>query len=198
MGGEERREYIYNGLVAGALRDGNSHDEAIAYANENIDDYAPVPWCGYVDWDDIMFKKGNHQTYEASISGGTDKFKYYSSISYLKQEGIAINSGLERISGRLNVDYQATDKLKLGANMLFATVNQDVYGEGTSYTSPFYSSRNAVVPSDTPYNEDGAGTAILSATVIVIHYYLQLTTINVNMLIVLSTLFMANMNLLKT
>lgn len=82
--------------------------------------------------------------------------------------------------------------------MLFATVNQDVYGEGTSYTSPFYSSRNAVVPSDTPYNEDGAGTAILSATVIVIHYYLQLTTINVNMLIVLSTLFMANMNLLKT
>ncbi len=43
-----------------------------------------------------------------------------------------------------------------------------------------------------------AGTAILSATVIVIHYYLQLTTINVNMLIVLSTLFMANMNLLKT
>ena len=156
MGGEERREYIYNGLVAGALRDGNSHDEAIAYANENIDDYAPVPWCGYVDWDDIMFKKGNHQTYEASISGGTDKFKYYSSISYLKQEGIAINSGLERISGRLNVDYQATDKLKLGANMLFATVNQDVYGEGTSYTSPFYSSRNAVVPSDTPYNEDGS------------------------------------------
>ena len=40
--------------------------------------------------------------------------------------------------------------------MLFATVNQDVYGEGTSYTSPFYSSRNAVVPSDTPYNEDGS------------------------------------------
>jgi hypothetical protein len=28
--------------------------------------------------------------------------------------------------------------------MLFATVNQDVYGEGTSYTSPFSSSRNAV------------------------------------------------------
>lgn len=156
MGGAERREYIYNGLVAGALRDGDSQEEAIAYADKNIDDYAPVPWCGYVDWDDIMFKKGSHQTYEASITGGSDRFKYYSSISYLKQDGIAINSGLERISGRVNVDYQATDKLKLGANMLFATVNQDVYGEGTSYTSPFYSSRNAVVPSDPAYNEDGS------------------------------------------
>lgn len=156
MNGEQRREYIYNGLKAGALRDGDTEEEAIAYADKEIDDYAPIPWCGYVDWDDVMFKKGSHQTYEASISGGTDKFKYYSSLSYLKQEGIAINSGLERISGRLNVDYQATDRLKLGANILFATVNQDVYGEGTSYTSPFYSSRNAVVPSDPVYNEDGS------------------------------------------
>jgi len=156
MNGEQRREYIYNGLKAGALRDGDTEEEAIAYADKEIDDYAPIPWCGYVDWDDVMFKKGSHQTYEASISGGTDKFKYYSSLSYLKQEGIAINSGLERISGRLNTDYQATDRLKLGANILFATVNQDVYGEGTSYTSPFYSSRNAVVPSDPVYNEDGS------------------------------------------
>ena len=156
MNGEQRREYIYNGLKVGALRDGDTEEEAIAYADKEIDDYAPIPWCGYVDWDDVMFKKGSHQTYEASISGGTDKFKYYSSLSYLKQEGIAINSGLERISGRLNVDYQATDRLKLGANILFATVNQDVYGEGTSYTSPFYSSRNAVVPSDAVYNEDGS------------------------------------------
>lgn len=156
MSGEERREYIYNGLKAAALRNGESEADAIAYADEEIDAYAPVPWCGYVNWDDILFKKGNHQTYEASIAGGTDKFKYYSSLSYLKQEGIAVNSGLERISGRANVDYQATDKLKLGANMMFATVNQDVHAEGTTYTSPFYSSRNCVVPSDAVYYEDGS------------------------------------------
>ena len=156
MSGAERREYIYNGLQESYLRKGKSAEEARAYADGLIDDYAPVPWCGYVNWDDILFKKGNHQTYEAAVTGGSDRFKYYSSIAYLKQEGIAINSGLERISGRLNVDYQATDRLKLGANILYATVNQDVYGEGTSYTSPFYSSRNAVVPSDAVFNEDGS------------------------------------------
>ena len=42
----------------------------------------------------IMFQKGHHSTYEASISGGTDKFKYYSSLSYLKQNGIVSTSGL--------------------------------------------------------------------------------------------------------
>ena len=126
MGGEERRQYIYDGLVAGQIKKGKSEADAMAYADKEIDDYAPVPWCGYTDWDDVLFKKGNHQSYEASLSGGTDRFKYYSSLSYLKQDGIAINSGLERISGRLNVDFQATSKLKLGANVLFATVNQDV------------------------------------------------------------------------
>ena len=156
MGGEERRQYIYDGLVAGQIKKGKSEADAMAYADKEIDDYAPVPWCGYTDWDDVLFKKGNHQSYEASLSGGTDRFKYYSSLSYLKQDGIAINSGLERISGRLNVDFQATSKLKLGANVLFATVNQDVYSEGTSYSSPFYTSRNAVVPSDPIYNEDGS------------------------------------------
>lgn len=156
MGGEERRQYIYDGLVAGQIKKGKSEADAMAYADGEIDDYAPVPWCGYTDWDDVLFKKGNHQSYEASLSGGTDRFKYYSSLSYLKQDGIAINLGLERISGRLNVDFQATSKLKLGANVLFATVNQDVYSEGTSYSSPFYTSRNAVVPSDPIYNEDGS------------------------------------------
>lgn len=156
MGGEERRQYIYDGLVAGQIKKGKSEADAMAYADGEIDDYAPVPWCGYTDWNDVLFKKGNHQSYEASLSGGTDRFKYYSSLSYLKQDGIAINSGLERISGRLNVDFQATSKLKLGANVLFAAVNQDVYSEGTSYSSPFYTSRNAVVPSDPIYNEDGS------------------------------------------
>ena len=156
MSGEQRREYIYNALKNGQLRDGESEADAIAYADEEIENYAPIPWCGYIDWDDILFKKGSHQNYEASISGGTDKFNYYSSIAYLRQDGIAINSGLDRISGRLNVDYQATKRFRLGANMLFAVVNQDVYSEGTSYTAPFYASRNCVVPSDAVYNEDGS------------------------------------------
>ncbi len=157
MGGEERRNLIYDGLVAdGMVHQGMTEAEARAYADGEIDDYAPVPWCGFVNWDDALFQKGSHQTYEASITGGTDKFKYYSSLGYLKQEGVALNSGLERITGRVNVDYQATKRFSLGVKSLFANVNQDVNQEGTSYTSPFYTSKSAVTPSDPVYNEDGS------------------------------------------
>lgn len=156
MGGQQRRDYIYEGLKNGQLIEGKSEEEAKAYADEEIDNYAPVPWCGFVNWDDILFNTGKHQTYEASVAGGTDQLSYYTSLSYLKQDGVTPTSGLERVSGRVNVDYQATKRLKLGAKMLFTNLNQDVYGEGTSYTSPFYSSRSAVTPSDPPYNEDGS------------------------------------------
>ncbi|MEG2790963.1 MAG: TonB-dependent receptor [Odoribacter sp.] len=156
IGGEERRQMIYDALRDGDMIYGEeTKEDAIKYADEEIDKYARVPWCGYQDWKDIMFKKGHQNSYEFSVSGGTDKMKYYSSLAYMKLDGITQQSGLERVSGRLNVDYQATKKLNLGVKMLFSTVNQDVYSEGTSYTAPFYASVNCVVPSDVVYNEDG-------------------------------------------
>ena len=156
MGGEERRDYMYNALYNREIADGGTEASAKEYADKYIDDYAPVPWCGYVNWDDLLFRKGSHSNYELSLSGGTDKLSYFTSLSYTDQEGVTINSGLNRFSGRLNVDYQAAPRLKLGASVLFSKVDQQVYSEGTSYTSPFYSSRNCVVPSDFPYNEDGS------------------------------------------
>ena len=155
MGGEQRRDYMWTGLYNDRIRKGDTEDAAKTYADENIDDYAPVPWCGYVDWDKILFRKGRHSNYEASLSGGTDRFKYFTSLNYLDQDGVTATSKMERFSARVNVEYMATDRLSLGANILFSKVQQDIYSEGTSYTSPFYSSRNCVVPSDPVYNEDG-------------------------------------------
>lgn len=57
LSGAERREYIYNGMVLGQQRSGKSDADAIAYADKNIDKYAPVPWCGYTDWEIICSRK---------------------------------------------------------------------------------------------------------------------------------------------
>ena len=67
LSGAERREYIYNGMVLGQQRSGKSDADAIAYADKNIDKYAPVPWCGYTDWGDYLFKKGSHSSYSNTI-----------------------------------------------------------------------------------------------------------------------------------
>lgn len=155
MGGQERRDVIHEGLVNYATGDGMSAEEAQAYADKKIDAYAPIPWCGFVDWDDYMFRTGRRDNYEFSASGGQDKVKYYASMGYMKQDGVTINSGLERISGRVNVDYQMAKWMNIGAKIQFSRVNQDTYSEGTGYTSPIYGTRNGTTPSDAIWNEDG-------------------------------------------
>ena len=155
MGGQERRDAIYEGLINYATDDGMKTEDAQAYAEQNIDNYAPIPWCGFVNWDDYMFRTGRRDNYEFSASGGQDKVKYYASMGYMKQDGVTINSGLERISGRVNVDYQMAKWMNIGAKIQFSRVNQDTYSEGTGYTSPIYGTRNGTTPSDAVWNEDG-------------------------------------------
>ncbi|TCN62873.1 SusC/RagA family TonB-linked outer membrane protein [Acetobacteroides hydrogenigenes] len=157
MGGEERRNLIYEGLINQAtIQNDLSAADAKTYADSKIDEYAPKPWNGWADWEDILFRKGFHQNYEVSATGGSDKLKYYTSIGYTQQEGVSYQSELERISGRLNVSYKMTPKLELGANILFSEVQQDVNTEGSVYTSPLYSSKNTVTPSNAPFNQDGS------------------------------------------
>lgn len=155
MGGEERRETIYNGYYLYNIRNGKSEEDAKKDALKNADKYAPEPWCGYTDWRDVFFKKGSHQNYEASISGGNDKMRFFSSLNYYNQEGITRNSGLNRISGRVNAEYKANNHLTVGYSGQVSSIKQEIYSEGTSYTAPFYASVSKVVPSDPIYNEDG-------------------------------------------
>lgn len=148
LSGEQRRE-AWTRMFNEAYPD--DAEKAAGY----VEDYAPLPWCGYTDWRDIMFQKGNHSNYEASLSGGNERAKYYASLGYMNQEGITLNSGLRRLSARLNSEFRVNKHMTFGLNTMFSDVKQDAFGEGTSYTSPFYSTVSKVTPSDPVYNEDG-------------------------------------------
>ncbi|MEG0890326.1 MAG: TonB-dependent receptor [Bacteroidales bacterium] len=158
MQGDERRDFIYDAMKRKILYDSKTpgtEAEAIAYANANIDEVAAKPWCGWVDWEDILMRNGFHQNYEFSVSGGADKFTYYSSFSFTDQEGVQHQQALSRLTGRLNVKYDANKWLQLGANVLFSDMNQDIGSDGMEYTSPLYSSKHKLTSSDAVYNEDG-------------------------------------------
>ncbi|QHT65526.1 TonB-dependent receptor [Rhodocytophaga rosea] len=76
------------------------------------------------DWQDQAFQRGKVNQVDLSASGGTDKTRFYISGSYSDQDGILIRNNFKRMSGRINLDHRATDKLMLGANFsLSRTVN---------------------------------------------------------------------------
>ncbi|TCC92500.1 TonB-dependent receptor [Pedobacter hiemivivus] len=69
------------------------------------------------DWQDAILRSAPISNYELAIRGGENKLRFALSGNYFDQEGIIINSGYQRGGGRLNLDYDATDKLKFGSNL---------------------------------------------------------------------------------
>ncbi|MBO4447473.1 MAG: TonB-dependent receptor [Bacteroidales bacterium] len=74
---------------------------------------------GY-DWQKIMYRPAVTQNYNVSVSAmAGKKTQILASIGYLNQQGLVINNDYARYTGRLKVDHQINDKLKIGANVNF-------------------------------------------------------------------------------
>ncbi len=68
------------------------------------------------DWQDEIFRPAIVQNYQLSASGGTDDFQYFISGGYLNEEGVVLASDYERVSLRINLDAQLTERIKWGVN----------------------------------------------------------------------------------
>ncbi len=85
----------------------------------------------HYDWlDEATAKNPLRQDYLLNISGGNNKTKYLASLGYLNEDGILKNTSFERITGRLNIDSEIKEWLKMGASTNFAYSKQ--YGSNMS------------------------------------------------------------------
>jgi TonB-dependent starch-binding outer membrane protein SusC len=75
------------------------------------------PGLAFIDWQDVIERKGRMENYEISASGGTDAVKYFFSGNYANQEGFVINLGYKAYSLRANVEINASKKVKFGLNV---------------------------------------------------------------------------------
>lgn len=98
------------------------------------------------DWYDELFNSANlRQEYNVSVSGSSEKFNYYFSAGMLDDQGIVSGSGFKRWTGRSNIDYQAKEWLKVGANIGYSNYNFQSPGSQTSWGSSgnlFYVTNN--------------------------------------------------------
>lgn len=69
------------------------------------------------DWFDEVTKTGFAQSYNVSVSNGTEKGTYFFSLGYYDNNGVVKNSNFDRISARINSDYKLfNDILTIGEN----------------------------------------------------------------------------------
>lgn len=58
------------------------------------------------DWQDIYYRNAPQWNLNAAVSGGGENTTFSTSIGYVKQDGIVINSGYEKYNARINGSYK--------------------------------------------------------------------------------------------
>ncbi|RZM07700.1 MAG: SusC/RagA family TonB-linked outer membrane protein, partial [Pedobacter sp.] len=84
------------------------------------------------DWQNEIFRVAPTRNYEIAARGGSEKTRYYTSVGYMKQSGVIQNSDFSRLSGRLNLDHEHSDKLKFSTSInLTRALNDRVQEENS-------------------------------------------------------------------
>ena len=65
------------------------------------------------DWFDLLFNNNVMQNHAVSISGGTDKGNFYTSVSLMNDPGWYKSSSVERYTFNANANYNLTDKIRV-------------------------------------------------------------------------------------
>lgn len=107
------------------------------------------------NWLDWNTRIGKLQEYEISARGGNSKSKYFTSINYHRNEGIAYGIDYSKIAARINADYKLTKTLETGVRINAAYTDQnDVPMQSLYYVNPIWSGET-LLPWIPKYDENG-------------------------------------------
>lgn len=77
------------------------------------------------DWQDEVFRTAFLSNNSLSVSGGTDRTRYYVSGGYIDQQGIVRNSGYKRGSIRINLDSKVSDRFSIQSRLTVSRAMQN-------------------------------------------------------------------------
>ncbi|MFZ2285482.1 MAG: TonB-dependent receptor [Bacteroidales bacterium] len=97
----------------------------------------------YFDWEDELFRTAVFQSYDLSVSGGTETSNYYTSFSYTNDLGRSVINQFDRITGRINFNQKIGKFIELTTNISVSSSDQEGFNDtralGNNY---FLQSRN--------------------------------------------------------
>jgi len=90
------------------------------------------------NWQNEIFQSAPIQNYNVSVSNGTEKTSFYSSIGYMSQDGIVKESDFKRFSWRTTLDNQLTKWAKLSSNFSLVSQSRRNVVENTIYNGTIF------------------------------------------------------------
>ena len=109
-----------------------------------------------VDWvDKVLRSTAPIQNYSLSVSGQTDRTKYFLSTSYTNQKGVVLNDDFSRVTLRANFENKITNWFTLGLNTAYTNLD---------YSGTSCSLANALVASPFANSQDENGDYVMYLT----------------------------------
>jgi TonB-linked SusC/RagA family outer membrane protein len=159
-----KREFLnaaeYRELFTDAIK--NSTRNGVSYARDD----AAAAWRRFtgnsdwannqnvdVNWSDQAFQDGSVQQYVLSLSGGDNKTKFLISGTYNDQKGIVLGDALKKFTGKLNLDHNLTERIRIGLNVAALKMVHDRVPDDNEFNNPLQ--LNALPPIQKVYNDDG-------------------------------------------
>jgi TonB-linked SusC/RagA family outer membrane protein len=82
------------------------------------------------DWQDAIFRSAPVANFDLSFSGGDNDTRYYMSGNLLRQDGVILNTNLDRGSARLNIDQDISSRFRVGNRFSFSRSQAQVMPNG--------------------------------------------------------------------
>lgn len=97
-----------------------------------------------LDWYDFLSRTGVRQNYNVNVSGGGENHQVFFSASYLDEESFVITSGFDRLTTRLNAEFDANDHITIGgsANITITEAVAPSSAGAGSIVNPFGFAKN--------------------------------------------------------
>lgn len=136
--------------------------EYAEYYNSNnfndIEEFQDLDLLGEgTNWQDEIFRRAYNRNAQLTLSGGSERTQFAVSGGFTRTEGIVIGSAFDRFSGKINLDHQINDKIRVGNSLLVARTKEDITlqdnSRGVVYTALLF------VPAAPVRNADGSFAA---------------------------------------
>lgn len=126
------------------------------YENGEVGYRVDEPKATY-DWQDAALQTGFSQEHQLSAVGGDEVSRYSISGSYKDQEGILLNTGLQRYAGRINYERNVFKNLLIGVNASGAYNSMTGMSDRSSmFAANSWYGAISHTPYSPIYNEDGS------------------------------------------
>ena len=143
-------DYVYN-TWAYMKSLGDSYGDGVAryfglgskYGN-HLNEYKNMTTHNYIN--DLM-QTASSWNHDVSLSGGTDKTKFYSSVNYMDDEGIRVKSGFQRWNANFKLTQKINKKLTADFDLRYSEI--EVNGSGFGNATSAYTYR----PVDNPLGD---------------------------------------------